>query len=447
MRATVNAIVALASLLSAAAAIAAGQVPPLSPPTAQTAADLFVSQRNGLISVRATRIDLARLASELTRVSGTEIEILDKDETREPVTLSFQDKTINEAVAEIMAALPPGGVVSAADAGGPKPTIYVLTKQGADDLRSDLLAMLASVKSETPPAPAAVRGWLLHMATICFKIDPSGTSTAIMPVLRLLDRQYALYEPMVASFFRDPSVPGPLRSAMLQVIERHWNFPTSRGHLVTIFHQVTDDRILHAQIARALSNHGENVIDELMASYQSDPPEAKAYYADALGTAGRTDAIPFLREDALHGQDSHLRCASVQAVIKLDAASAETGELVDKVIHAARPVEPSQRSLSDLENERVAMVAVVAIGQSTDPAARRKLLSIASDRSTAIDVRLTALESMTPSNAITATAKTALHDEMVSFERQLTDSTDLSDVSRERMLARVRKLLTLTASE
>ena len=114
----------------------------------------------------------------------------------------------------------------------------------------------------------------------------------------------------------------------------------------------------------------------------------------------------------------------------------------------AKPVPTLERSASDLDNERIAMHTIQAMGQSANSETSQKLLSIASDESVAADVRLTALETLTANaDAMPNSAKTALNNQMAELRQRVTESKQLDETNKERMFGRIGRLQKMTAPQ
>lgn len=416
-------------------------------PTVRSATELVVSEKKGLLSLKAVNIELAQVLAALSKASGVPIQLLDQAEAKDKITISFQDKTIQAAVSEVMSALSAGGFASIGGSNGPQ-TIYAVTKKGADNFRSKAQEMIDRINKGEKSTPVEIREWLLNVAAFGFPIDPAGTSIFIVPILQLMDKNYGTYAASASSTFQDQSVISPLRSAMLELIGRHWEDPSSRNSLLTVFDRSDDDGVLQGQISRTLARHGEDIGDKVIARYPAASPEARFYYAQTLAALGRTDAAALLREDAMQTQSIPLRSASISALIKLDPGSAETSDLVNAVIHSAKPVPTLERSASDLDNERIAMHAIQAMGQSANSETGQKLLLIASDESVAVDVRLTALDSLAANaGAMPNSAKTALNDQMAELRQRVTESTQMDEMNKERMFGRIGRLQKMTGSQ
>jgi hypothetical protein len=416
--------------------------------TVQSAREFVVSEKKGLFSLKAVSIELAQVLAELSKVSGVPIKLIDQAGAKDKITISFQDKTLRAAVGEVMSTLSAGGFASVGGDSGTKQTIYVVTKKGADNFRSKAHEMIDRINKGEKPTPAELKAWLLNVAAFGFPIDPQGTSMFIVPVLQLMDNNYGAYAALASSTFQDQSVISPLRSAMLELIGRHWDYPDSRNSLMTVFDRSADDGVLQGQISLALARHGEDIGDKVIARYSAASPEARFYYAQTLAALGRTDAAALLREDVMQTQSIPLRSASIGALIKLDPASTQTTDLVNAIIRSAKPVPIFERSASDLDNERIAMHAIQAMGQSANSETSQKLLLIASDESVAVDVRLTALEALAPNiGAMPNSATVALYGQIAELQQRVTESKQLDGTNKERMFGRIRMLQKMTAPQ
>jgi hypothetical protein len=326
----------------------------------------------------------------------------------------------------------------------PRQNTYVVTPDDADNLRRNAHKMIDRITDGESPTPAEISAWLPGMASVGYSIDPDGTSLIIMPVLQLMDKHYGTYASSVSTLFRDHSVIRSLRSALLELIARHWDFPDSRNNLFAVFSRPNDDAILQGQIATILAQH-EDIGDAVIARYSAALPAARFYYVQALAALGRRDAAAFLRGDARQTLSMPLRSAAVDALIELDPDAPDTADLINEVVRSARPVVTQERSPRDLDNELVAMRAIETLGKSANLNTGEKLLLIASDESVAIDVRLTALESLTVNaETMTVAAKQVVHGRAAALKQQITESVALSEGSRWRMLARISRLLSLT---
>jgi hypothetical protein len=412
------------------------------------AGDIVVSEKKGLLSLSAADVEVARVLATLSKASNVPIEMLDPAGTAQRITLSFADKTIGAAVGEVMSKVPEGGYASVVTVNGAQQKIYVLTKEGARNFQQTTDALIDRLnRGETPPAHE-LRESLLNVAAAGFTIDPSGTSLFIAPIFHSLDRRYETYETVVLSLFRDPSAVTMLRAAMLELVDAHWDRPASRQELRAMFERGAADGALQGRVALALAYRGEKIGDALIERYPAASAEDKYCYAQALAALGRRDAARLLREDAVQMQNVPLRSAALTALIKLDAASTQTDRLVQDAIRAAKPMALLDRSATDFDNERIAMHAVEAIGRLAGAGSRGKLLSIAGDEAIAVDVRLTALESLAPSVATMAKAdRAALSDQLAELERRVSESEQLNEMSKERMQGRIRMLNKLVAGE
>lgn len=417
-------------------------------PTIQSARKLVVSEKKGLLSLKAVSIELAQVLAALSKASGVPIRLLDQAGAKDKITISFQDKTIQAAVSQVTSTLSAGGFASVGGDNGTKKTIYVVTKKGADNFRRKAQAMIDRINKGEKPTPVEMKAWLLNVAAFGFPLDPSGTSMFIVPALALMDKNYGLYQEMVLSLFQDKSVINPLRSAMLELIGRRWDYPDSRNILVTVFDRSGEDSVLQGQISRTLAARGEDIGDKVIVRYLSASPEARFYYAQTLAALDRKDAVALLQDDARQAQSMPLRSASVRALIKLDPSSTQTSSLLGEVIHSAKAVPTIEGSAADLTSEVIAMHAVEAMGRSDNPGTNQELFLIASDESVAVDVRLTALQSlMVKASAMPAAVKMDLNVSVAALEQRITESTQLSGVNKERMFARIRMLKRMTATK
>lgn len=116
----------------------------------------------------------------------------------------------------------------------------------------------------------------------------------------------------------------------------------------------------------------------------------------------------------------------------------------DSDIHAAKALpEGTQRTGEDFRRESVAMNAIMVMAKAeTDVASfMDKMMSIARNESIAIDVRLTALDSLSSKvSAMSSDQKKNLSDQLVSF-----DTSYLSGADKERMVGRITNLQKLLA--
>jgi len=414
-------------------------------PAGKAARELVVSEKKGLLSLKAVNIELAQILAALSKASGVPIKMLDQASTENKISLSFQNKTIQEAVREVISILPAGGFAYTSGDIGTKQAIYVITKKGAESLKILAQKMIDRINKGDKPTPIEIREWLINVAAVDFIIKPQGTSMFIVPVLLLLDRDFVTYEEAVLSIFKDESVIRPLRSAMLELIgRRHWDYPGARNSLLLVFDRPTDDPVLQGQISLTLAGRGEKIGDKVIERYGDVSPDARFYYAQTLAVLGRADAVELLREDAMQTQSMPLRSASIGALIKLDPTSEKTNYLIKSVISSAKPVSITERSINDLDNERIAMHAIEAIGKYGGVETIKKLLIIAGDESVAVDVRLTALESLAPKvREMNTTEMAKLRDQLVSLSDQVIKSGQLSEMNQERMAYRINMLKNL----
>jgi hypothetical protein len=322
----------------------------------------------------------------------------------------------------------------------------VVTTIDVDNVRTAIHMLSERVKTGDHPAPAEIEAWLSTLSATAFPADPVNSSMSILPILHLLDTEYGAYETTVSSLFQTRSIAHPLRSALLEVIERHWDCGTPQQVLLTVFGSPGEEVILRGQIAFVLAKHGQLIGAKLMTEYRVAPPEARFYFAQALAVLGRPEAIELLREDAMAAQSVALRSVSIRGLISLDPSSAETSALVEEIVHAARPVPSLNRSVRDFDNERLAMHAVQALGQSDAEGISERLLLIAIDDTIAVDVRLTALDSLAIiAGEMPDSARASLYQELVGIRQQTMESTQLSETNRGRMLLRISILQNQTA--
>lgn len=122
----------------------------------------------------------------------------------------------------------------------------------------------------------------------------------------------------------------------------------------------------------------------------------------------------------------------------------DTLEHADLYINSARALpEGSVRNAKDFSREATSMNAVTEMAKTEKniPTVINKMLIIAADESLAIDVRLTALESLFPKiDKMNANEKNTLSDRLVLLGDQVSKSGQLSDTSKERMAGRISML-------
>lgn len=416
-------------------------------PTVQSASDLVVSEERGLLSLTAVSIELPQVLAAMSKASRVPIELIDQAGAHARLTIAFHDKTLQAAVSEVMSALPAGGFASVGGVAGSKRAIYVITKEGAANFRRNAQAMIDRINTGDSPTPIEITEWLPTVAAVGFSIDADGTSIFIVPVLQLMDKNYGTYEASVSSLFRDQSVVSPLRSAMVELIGRHWDYSGSRDSLLMVFDRSSDDVVLQGQIALRLARHGVTIGDTVIDRYSGASPEARFYYAQALAELGRADAIPMLLDDSEQTQNSALRDVAISSLIKLDPCSPRTASVVDSAIHSAKAVPTMERKASDLNHEIIAMHTVMAVAEAEADGSQAidRMLTIARDDSVAIDVRLTALEALAPKvSAMSPSELGTLGDQLAPIGDDTRRSRQLSKIDQQRMAARIvmlRKLL------
>lgn len=415
--------------------------------TGQPAGDFVLSEKKGLLSLKAVGVELVQVLAALSRASGVPIKLIGDAGERDKLTISFQDKTIQAAITEVMSTLSAGGFASIGGDNGTKQTIYVATKKGADNFRTKAQEMIDRINKGETPTPVEIRASLLNVAAVGFSIDAPGTGLFIVPVLLLMDKNYGTYEASVSSLFRDQSVVSPLRSAMLELIGRHWDYSGSRDSLLMVFDRSSDDVVLQSQIALTLARHGVTIGDTVIDRYSGASPEARFYYAQALAALGRVDALPMLLNDSQQTHDSALRDVAISSLIKLDPRSPQTAGVVDSAIHSAKAVPTMERKANDLNREIIAMHTVMAVAESEADSSQAidSMLTIARDESVAIDVRLTSLEVLAPKVGVMSPSEMGtLRDQLVRLGEPAYRSGQLSKVDQQRMAARIvmlRKLL------
>lgn len=207
-----RATLALLLVVSATVGLADQATPPRLP--ANAASDLVVSEDKGLLSLQATNVELAQVLAALSRASGVHVELMDQAGARDKLTISFQDLRLPAAINAVMSILPAGSFVSITGGIGTKQTLYVATKQAAENIRSTAHALIDRINKGDKPTPTDLSSSLITLAEFGFKVDPPGTSTFILPALQLMDTNYGTYDGSVSSIYRDPAVTRPLRSAM-----------------------------------------------------------------------------------------------------------------------------------------------------------------------------------------------------------------------------------------
>lgn len=408
--------------------------------TGQPAGDFVLSEKAGLLSLKAVSVELAQVLAALSRESGVPIKLIDEAGARNTITTSFQDKTIQAAVTKVMSTLPAGGFASIGGDNGTKQTIYVATKKGADNFRTKAQEMIDRIDKGETPTPVEIRASLLNVAAVGFPIDAPGTGLFIVPVLLLMDKNYGTYEEAVSQLFRDQSVMTPLRSAMLELIGRHWGYSGSRDSLLMVFDRSSDDVVLQSQIALTLARHGVTIGDTVIDRYSGASPEARFYYAQALAALRRADAIPMLLNDSQQTDNSALRDVAISSLIKLDPRSPQTASVVDSAIHSAKAVPTMERTANDLNREIIAMHTVMAVAEAEADGSQAidSMLTIARDESVAIDVRLTSLEVLAPKvSAMSPSEMGSLGDQLARLGDQARRSAQLSKVDQQRMATRI----------
>lgn len=118
----------------------------------------------------------------------------------------------------------------------------------------------------------------------------------------------------------------------------------------------------------------------------------------------------------------------------------------DLYINSAKVLpEDSNRNASDFKNESISMNAVTetAKAEKNIPLVINKMMSIAGDESLAVDVRLTALESLAPKldqNKMNTDEKKTLSEKLLLLSSQVNKSTQLNDMNKERMNGRISML-------
>ncbi len=410
--------------------------------------ELVITKKKGLLSLKVVNIEFEQLMAKLSEVSGIQIKLMDQAEAKTKITISIEEMKVKEVVGKIMSALPAGGYVASYGESGSVQTINIITKKGAEHFKAEMQLLIDRINKGDQPKPDVIKDWLLRFAAYGFPIDPAGSGIFMLPVLQYLDANYDEYANLVLTIFRDTKVISPLRFAMLELLERHWEHPATKESMLAVFN-AEDNAVLQGATSLALARHGVSKIgDEVVNRYSNEPAEARFYYAKTLAKLNRKDAASLLHQDAKQTQDLRLQISSVGALIKLDPSSAPTESLFNEIVNAAKPIPSAERSASDLGRESVAMNAVIAMGHSGAPNTNQKLLSIASDKSTAVDVRITALESIASRvDKIAASERALLNNKVVEFEENVPKEQILSSVNKERMLTRIRtlqKMITLS---
>lgn len=129
--------------------------------------------------------------------------------------------------------------------------------------------------------------------------------------------------------------------------------------------------------------------------------------------------------------------------IKYQNASQRTLSSAAFDIDASR-MQGAEQSLGDqMQKESIAMNAVVETAKAEHNIliAIDKMLSIAGDEPQAVDVRLTALESLAPKiGEMNQSEKKILSDKLATFSEQVNKSTQLSEMNKERMAGRITML-------
>ena len=409
---------------------------------------LRITELNGQYSLQSNVVNLQKVMKELSSISGSDIKFLSPSDQNIKVKVFIENQPIQNVVGKVMDSLPFGGYASLGGANGMKQSFYVTSRKGADSFVNNAKTLLARIKNGEKPKPAEVKAWLLQVAAFGFPVDGPGTSLFIVPVLMLIDQNYPMYKEMSLSILQNADGSLPLRSAMLELAGRHWEDSDSHKSLEEVFQRPADNAVLQGMVSLTLAGHGENIGDLVVQRYPDVSPEAKFFYAQAISTLGRTDAVPLLLVDSQQTQNSALRDVAIGALIKLDPASAQTSDLVNQIIGSAKPVPIPERTVSDLDNERIAMHAIQAMAQSANFKTSQKLLLIASDESVAVDVRLTALESLTANaGAMSNSARSALYDRMAELSQRVTASEQLNEMNKERMFRGIGMLQKMTAPQ
>lgn len=409
---------------------------------------LRVSEKKDLFSVQADGVNLEKVMKALSDVSGSDISFLSPNDQNIKVKVFIENQPIQNVVGKVMDSLPFGGYASLGAENGMKRNFYITSRKGADSFANNAKTLLARIKNGEKPKPAEVKTWLLQVAAFGFPVDGPGTSLFIVPVLMLIDQNYPMYKEMSLSILQNADGSLPLRSAMLELAGRHWDDSDSRQTLEEVFRRPADNAVLQGMVSLTLAGHGENIGDLVVQRYPDVSPEAKFFYAQTITTLGRADAIPLLLVDSQQTQNSALRDVAIGALIKLDPASAQTGDLVNQIIGSAKPVPIPERTVSDLDNERIAMHAIQAMGQSANSETSQKLLLIAGDESVAVDVRLTALQSLAGNaDAMPNSEKVPLYDQMAELRQRVTESKQLNEMNKERMFGRIGMLQKMTAPQ
>lgn len=417
-------------------------------PTVQSAKNLVCSEKKGLLSLKAVSIELAQLLAALSKASGVPIKLLDQAGAKDKITISFQDKTIQAAVSQVMSTLSAGGFASVSGDNGAKQTIYVVTKKGADNFRNKAQAMIDRINKGEKPTPVEIRAWLLNVAAFGFPIDSPGTSMLIVPVLMLMDQNYPMYKGVSLAILQDVNGLLPLRAAMLELAGRHWDDSDSRKTLEEVFQRPKDNSVLQGMVSRTLAGHGENIGDLVVVRYRDVSPEAKFYYAQAISTLGRTDAIPMLLDDSQQTQNSALRDVATSSLVRLDPSSTQTANVVNSVIHSAQAVPTMERTASDMEREAIAMHAVMAVAEASGSQSMDRMLVVARDESVAVDVRLTSLQALAQKvSTMNPGEKSILAEQLVTLGDQVNKSSQLSEMNQQRMAARIAMLQKMLLSK
>lgn len=293
---------------------------------------------------------------------------------------------------------------------------------------------------DTPP-PTEISAWLTDVSAVDFGVNSPETSSSLVPVFLFLDGHYARYEDSVMSAFLNPSIATPLRSGLRELIGRHWERPASRASALAVFDRPTDNAVLRSQVALTLAQHGEAVGGRILEQYSNAPPEARFYYAKALALLRVTAAVPLLLVDSQQPLNSALRDAALCSLIRLDYSSPTTATVVNAVIASAKPVSPTDETARDIDRAVIAMHALMALAETGGGQSVDRMLGIAGDDAVIIDVRLTALQVLTPLvSDMSREEKNSLRTDLNTLSAEVNNSTRISEMDRQRIAARVSRL-------
>jgi len=100
------------------------------PPAIKSTRELTLSEKKGLISLKAVNVELGQILAALSKASAVPIILIDQDKVKNKTTVSFQNMTIQAAVKIVMSTMSVGGVASVGDKNGNIQAIYVITRKG-----------------------------------------------------------------------------------------------------------------------------------------------------------------------------------------------------------------------------------------------------------------------------------------------------------------------------